>query len=160
MDARWGKESLHANFDMINQPDVPIKASCCEDGGTVDFWDGLQCLGVHQLEIIDGKILWGVGEEVLSGSLKINFGFLFPISIEITGRFEGPPNSGGVLALLRAKTGISGRECETVVLPHRGVASDFHRDIEVPDHAPDNRELLEVLVSEDRNLRLEDVEEF
>jgi len=49
---------------------------------------------------------------------------------------------------------------KTIFLADRRAADDLHGHIEVPHHAPHDRELLKVLESEDRHVRGDDIEQL
>lgn len=95
-----------------------------------------------------------------AGGVEVDRGGLFAGFGKGAGGEEGAADAGGIGAMGGSELAVAGGEGEAVGFPDGGVADDFDREIEVPDHAADESELLEVLVSEDGGVRADDVEEL
>src|SRR6185437_10449903 len=63
-------------------------------------------------------------------------------------------------ALRGRQPGVPRRAREPVRLPHRGHYFNPQIEAQVPHHLPDDRQLLRVFLSEEGDLRPDDVEEF
>ncbi len=55
---------------------------------------------------------------------------------------------------------VARTEREAVLGAHRRRADDLDRQVQVVDHAPDHRELLEILLAEDRDVRLHQAQQL
>ncbi len=66
----------------------------------------------------------------------------------------------GLGALLGRQVRVAGRERHAVGLPDDRTADDLDIDIQIPNHLADHPQLLEVLPSEDRHVRLHQVEQL
>ena len=66
----------------------------------------------------------------------------------------------GALALLLAEPAVAAGQREPVGLPHGRDGDDLHGDVEVEDHPADRRELLGVLLPEQREVRSGQVQQL
>lgn len=145
---------------MIDQSHFSVETRRGQNGWSGDAGNGLQGVGIDELKVINREAGRGFGAEVGVGALQVNGRVLFARDCEVARGHECPMNAGGVPALLRSETSIAGGKGEAVLFPHGGMADHFHRDIQVSDHPPNQGKLLEVLVSEDRKVRANQVEQL
>lgn len=148
------------NSDMVDQSHFSIKARRGEGRRAGDAGDCLQGFGIDEFEVVDGEVGGSVGDEVGAGAFQVDARVLFSGDGEVAGGQEGPANAGGVLPLIVGQADVSGRHGESVRLANRRVVDDFDGDIQVANHAVDERQLLEVLFSKDREIRGDEVEKF
>jgi hypothetical protein len=152
--------ALTWNLDMIDQANLVIKASRRKDGRTGDRGDGLEGLAVDELEVVDGEVFRSIFAQDAAGGIEVDGGVLLAGDANVLSGPEGAVDAGGIGSLGRGESGISGRKSEAVIFTDGWVADDLDRHVEVPDHAMDESELLEVLFSKDRKVGLEDIKKL
>lgn len=145
---------------MINQANPVIKASRRQDGGPGHRGNGLQGFGIDELEVVDGEVGRSLFEEEAPGGLEIDGGILLTGDAEVPSSAEGTLDAGGIGSLRSGESGISGGKGEAVIFADGRVTDDLDRHVEVPDHAMNEGELLEVLFTKDREVGLEDIKEL
>jgi len=72
---------------------------------------------------------------------------------------QGLENPGRHRPGIGRKEPVAGTQGKTILLAHGGVPRDADREFEIPDHPPDDGELLPVLLPEDRDVGPDDLEE-
>jgi len=145
---------------VVDEANGTVEASGREGDGGGDFGDGLEGLGVDEFKVVDFETGEGFLEEMVAGGVEVDGRRLLSVLSEIAGGEEGAANSGGVGAVFGGELSVAGGEGESIGFTNGGVADDFDGDIEIAHHAPDEGELLEVLVSEEGDVGLEEIEEF
>lgn len=155
-----GEGSDPVNIDVINQANFPIKAGCGENGVFRDLGDGLQGFGVDEFQVVDGEALRGVVQQMGFGAPEVNGGVLFSGDGQVFCGRESAADPRGVLAFFRGETNITGREGQAIGLTDSRVSGDFDGNIQIPNHALDEGDLLEVLVSKNGVGRLKKIEQL
>ena len=69
-------------------------------------------------------------------------------------------NFGCEAALRCGQVGVAGTCCESVGFANRGAGDDFKVEVQIPDHAADDGELLPVLLAKECMGRGDDVEKL
>ncbi len=146
--------------DVVDEADGAVEASGSKGDGRSHRGARLEGDGVDEFEVVDVEVGEGFFQEVVAGGVEVNGGRLFAVSGQVAGGEEGPANSGCVGAVIGGELAVAGGEGQTIGFTNGGVADDFDGDIEIADHAANEGKLLEVLVSEDGEVGLEDVEEL
>jgi len=146
--------------DMVDQAHFSVETSRGKDRWVGGTGDSLERFGVDELEVVDRKILRSIPEQVGASGIQVERGILFSGACEVAGGHEGPAKTRGVLTLRGSQSGIPGGEGQAVLFSNGGMTDDFDRDIQVADHSADERKLLEVLVSENSEVRLDQVKEL
>ena len=149
-----------SDANVVDEAHGAVKTGGGKGDGGGDFGNRLEGFGIDEFEVVDLKIGEGLLQQMMAGSVEVDGGGLFAVFSEIAGGEEGAANSGGVGAVFGGKLAIAGGEGEAVGFPNGGMTDDFNGDIEIPNHASNEGELLEVFVTEDGEVRLEDVEKL
>src|SRR5437763_1103614 len=81
---------------------------------------------------------------------------LFAVSEHRFGRSERSVEDEGAVTLVRRQICIPAAERQAIQIAHDRHADDFHRNIQVSHHAPNDRQLLSVLLPEVSTIWLDD----
>src|SRR6185295_9401074 len=82
-----------------------------------------------------------------------------PRTVGVTGR-ERLRDRPGTLAVDGGEGHVARRECESVAVANRVDGADFELEVEVAYELLDHRQLLGILATEVRSVRLDDVEQL
>ena len=113
---------------------------------------------VHDREVVGHRLRLG-GQHIQSGLTQ-------PRGVALAarvGRLHGPQRArkdGGAFQLLRRKVRVAAAQGQPGLRADGRHAHDLHRHVQVGDHAPDDRQLLPVLLAEVRPGGLHQVQQF
>src|SRR5215212_4670911 len=144
--------------DVVDESGRAYSNGQAYQGGAVDGAQFFQGVAVGDAHVVNGR--GGGLTDVAAHGPADCLGVALAVAVPFLGQAESARENEGLTALVGAQVNVAAAERQTVGLAHGRQADDLDGHIEVRNHAPNDAQLLGILLAEVADIGLDDVEEL